>query len=73
MNKLIIWLIRKKFNLKKDEPFQFANQKDKTTYYTFTDNNIIKYYSNGKKRRSGVSLNYLLDNECKIIRGYFNL
>lgn len=69
MKRLIIFLIRKKLGLKKGQPFKFANQGSKTDYYKFTDTQILKVYHNGYHTRgSSVSLNWLLNDECKIIK-----
>lgn len=63
MRRLIIFLVRKRLGLKRYEHFRFSNQKGKATYY-FTSTNVMKmeyYYV----RPSSVSLNWLLDDECK--------
>lgn len=71
MKRLIIFLIRKKLGIKKYTQFRFTNQKTRDIYY-FMDSELIKIeYSNraksfGKHRPSGVSLNWLLSDECKI-------
>ena len=74
MKRLIIFLIRKRLGLKKYERFQFANQNSKDDYYLFTGTNLIKLI-NGRYGpeayvtvRSGVSLNWLLDDHCEVIR-----
>ena len=66
MRKVVIFLIRKKLGLKKYEKFQFVGQKTSAVYY-FTESNLMKYWRN-QTMLSGVSLNWLLDNECKIER-----
>ena len=66
MRKIVIFLIRKKLGLKKYEKFQFVGQKTSAVYY-FTESNLMKYWRN-QTMLSGVSLNWLLDNECKIER-----
>lgn len=65
-NRLIIYLIRKKLGLKKHEHFRFANQKSKDVYY-FTSTNLMKIWAFGTDK-SGVSLSWLLDPECEIIK-----
>jgi len=67
MRRLIIFLIRKKLGLKKFEQFQFVNQKSGAIYY-FTESNILKKNVNGKIEASGVSLNWLLHDDCEIVR-----
>lgn len=64
MKKLIIFLIRKHLGLKKYQVFQFVNQKSNAVYY-FTEDAIMKYWR-AHTEKSGVSLNWLLDDECEI-------
>lgn len=64
MNKLIIFLIRKKLGLKKGEYFQFDNQKS-TDIYWFTDEALMKD-EKGIVQKSNTSMNWLLDKECLI-------
>lgn len=66
MRKIVIFLIRKRFGLRKYEKFQFVNQKSDAVYY-FTDDNVMKRWRN-QTMLSGVSLNWLLDKDCKIRR-----
>ena len=68
MRAIILFLIRKRLRLQKHEPFQFDNQKDKTVWYEFWTEHLMKRYENGLAELSNVSLNYLLSSECKIIR-----
>lgn len=66
MKKLIVFLIRKRLGLKKYERFTFVNQKS-NTYYFFGNDSLIKVWKNsGKAEQSGVSLNWLLDDDCEI-------
>ena len=66
MRKLVIFLIRKRMGLKKREKFKFVNQKSDAVYY-FTDEFLMKYW-HGQTMLSGVSINWLLDNDCEIER-----
>mgnify|MGYP003299118574 CR=1 FL=1 len=66
MRKLVIFLIRKRLGLKKYEQFRFAEQKTNAVYY-FTEDNLMKYWRN-QTMLSGVSLNWLIDANCKIER-----
>ena len=66
MRKIVIFLIRKRFGLRKYEKFQFVNQKSNAVYY-FTGDNVMKQWRN-QTMLSGVSLNWLLDKDCKIRR-----
>ena len=68
IDKLIIYLIRKKFGLKKNETFRFANQKKEGIYY-FTDKSLVKTLHNGRVAlMSDASLNWIVDKDCKIIK-----
>lgn len=69
MKRLIIFLVRRRLGLKKEERFQFTNQKTKDIYF-FTDTELMKaeYITGGVIRPSRVSLNWLLDDTCKITK-----
>lgn len=70
----ILFLIRKRLGLKKYEQFQYANQKDTEVWYYIGPTRIMKVYPEpeceGLPRciLSNVSLNWLLDDRCKIIK-----
>lgn len=64
LNKLIIFLVRRKLHLGKNEGFQFDNQKTDSVYW-FTEDSLMKM-EHGHSYKSGVSLNWLLDKNCKI-------
>ncbi len=69
MKKFIIFLIRKRLGLKKQELFQFSNQKSSAVYY-FDDDAIYKINnwtpaSPSCLTESSVSLNWLLSDECR--------
>ena len=66
MKRIIIFLIRKRLGLKKEQPFIFSNQRLKEEYYYFTDDKIMKCNIHGEIERSTVSLNWLLDDKCEI-------
>ena len=66
MKKFIVYLIRKRLGLKSYEVFRFVGQKSDATYY-FTEDAVMKIW-NGATEKSGVSLNWLLDDECEIQR-----
>lgn len=76
MKRIIIFLIRKRLGLKKFERFKFGNQKSPDNYYYFNDDCLIKkvYFDNGSSASvaSNVSLNWLLNGECEIIRLCFH-
>lgn len=70
---LILFLIRKRLGLKKGQAFQFANQKSEVDWYYFTSTRLMKccycsHYPEPMVRSSNVSLNWLLDDRCKIIK-----
>lgn len=67
MNKLVLYLVRKRLGLKKFELFRFIGQKSKTVYF-FADQRIVKVYRGGKEVPSRVSLNWLISDNCKIER-----
>lgn len=66
MKKFIVYLIRKRLGLKTYETFRFVGQKADATYY-FTEDAVMKIW-NGVTEKSGVSLNWLLDDDCEIRR-----
>lgn len=70
MKRLIIFLVRKKLGVKKGEHFRFTNQSSPYNTYYFTDDAVMKHLSwwTGEDRRSSVSLNWLLDDECEIVK-----
>ena len=71
MKHLIIFLVRKKLGLKKGEHFRFVNQSNPYNTYYFTDDAVMKHFSRWKGSddvKSSVSLNWLLDDECEIVK-----
>ena len=66
MRRFVIFLIRKKLGLNKYVKFKFIGQKSDAVYY-FTESNVMKEWRN-QTVLSGVSVNWLLDNDCKIER-----
>lgn len=68
MDRLILFLIRKRLGLKKCEKFQFAGQKNKDSYYYISDNAIYKEtHEVGYtiSEYSNISVNWMLSDECK--------
>ena len=63
--RLIVFLIRSKYGLKKWERFRFANQLSNAKYF-FGNGVLWKEFESGMIKQSGVSLNYLLSDECEI-------
>lgn len=68
MQRLIIFLIRKRLRLRKYQRFRFENQKSPTDCYYFTSRNLMKETARGYLHGSGVSLNWLLSDDCHITR-----
>lgn len=70
MERLIIFLIRRKLGLKKNEQFKFDNQRpEKKDVYYFTSTRLMKIVNgNGRVKESNVRLNWLVNKDCKIIK-----
>ena len=71
MKRLIIFLVRKKLGLRKGEHFRFVNQSSPYNTYYFTDDAVMKHFGRWKGSddvKSSVSLNWLLDDEYKIVK-----
>lgn len=67
IKRLVIFLIRCRLGLKKYERFQFNNQASKNNCYYFTSDELIKVdVDNCAVRASHASLNWLLNDKCKI-------
>ena len=67
IKRLILFLIRMRLGLSKFEAFRFANQNSDHDYYYFTSDCILKYTASTQNtRKSNVSINWLLDPNCKI-------
>ena len=64
MRRLVIFLIRIILGVKKYEKFRFIGQKTNAVYY-FTESNLMKCWHE-QTMLSGVSINWLLDRDCKI-------
>ena len=62
--KIVMYLVRKKLGLNKYQYFRFANQKS-NALYVFGDSSLLKIWR-GMTTPSGVSLNWLLDDNCVI-------
>lgn len=69
---IIIYLIRKRLDVKAYERFQFENQKSNSDVYYFGKCRLWKETIIGEginyTQSSNVSLNWLLDDRCKIIK-----
>lgn len=66
VNRLILFLIRKKLHLKKYQRFRFENQKSIYDSYYFTSSSILKIDEKKGIIDSNVSLNWLLNKDCAI-------
>lgn len=69
MKRLIIFLIRRRLGLKKHQMFRFANQsvENAESIYYFGKDDIYKI-EKGKTRPSSVSLHWLLNDKCQLIK-----
>ncbi len=69
MKRLIVFLVRKRLHLRKNQKFRFCNQKTDNIYY-FTSDKLIKIPEDTRRiprhEKSLVSLNWLLSDECEI-------
>lgn len=66
----ILFLIRLRLGVKKNEPFKFSNQKTDFEYY-IDSRRVWKVDNSGNGihiMQSNVSLNWLLNSDCKIIK-----
>lgn len=64
LKRIILFLIRIRLDLKKNEKFRFTNQKSNAVYW-FTSYGVYKYWY-GHTVPSNVSINWLLSDECEI-------
>lgn len=64
MNRLILYLFRKKLGVKKFEQFRFTNQKDPAVFF-FSSDRLIKN-TGYCLEYANVSLNWLLNDNCKV-------
>lgn len=64
MQRLILFLIRRKLHIRKYESFWFTNQKTSSVYWI--DHRGVWKYWHGVLEKSHVSANWLLDPECEI-------
>lgn len=65
MDKLVLFLIRKRLGVKEGQKFYFRNQKDKQDRYAFEGKRLVKYPSFGRKRNSSISLNWIISNRAR--------
>lgn len=73
MKRLILFLIRKRLGLKRNEHFRFANQASEKDYYYFARTYLVKmrwsnYWEKYITGPSNCSLNWLLDENCQIVK-----
>jgi hypothetical protein len=75
MRRLIIFLIRIRLKVKRCECFRFYEQRSPYDYYLFTNDSLIKMKYHKHKEcvwwetvPSSCSLNWLLNDNCKIIK-----
>ena len=69
IERLIVFLIRRRLRLKKYQRFRFANQKTDNVYY-FSEYMLIKIPEDkrpiSRAEKSLVSLNWLVSDECEV-------
>ena len=69
IERLIVFLIRRRLKLKKYQRFRFKNQNADNEYY-FTEYGLIKIFETPghmpRREKSLVSLNWLLSDECEV-------
>ena len=69
MRKRILKLIMKKLGVKEQEHFQFADQREEFIEYFFTLEALMRYNPETNEiKESRITLNYLLSDDCKIVR-----
>lgn len=69
MKKRILKLIMKKLGVKEQEHFQFADQREEFIEYFFTLEALMRFNPETNEiKESRITLNYLLSDDCKIIR-----
>ena len=72
LKKIVLFCVRRRLKVEKYELFRFTNQLSKNAVYFFNDDGLMKtWWSNGgnmhdRAVKSTASLNWLLDDECKI-------
>lgn len=65
----ILKLIMKQLGVKKGELFQFSDQREEFVEYYFTDEAMMRIDTKtGEVKESRTTLNYLLSDNCKIVR-----
>ena len=69
MKKRILKLIMKKLGVKDQEHFQFVDQREEFIEYFFTLEALMRFNPETNEiKESRITLNYLLSDDCKIIR-----
>ena len=69
MKKRILKLIMKKLGVKDHEHFQFADQREEFIEYFFTLEALMRFNPETNEiKESRITLNYLLSDDCKIVR-----
>lgn len=71
MRRFILFLVRLRLGVRKYERFQFTNQKSTKDFYYFNDDKLMKREHNASTgmfvlKFAQVSLNWMLDPECKV-------
>lgn len=66
LKRFIVFLVRFRLGLRKYERFKFCNQKT-DNWYWFDSCGVCKM-ENGRSCSSNVSLNWLLDKQCEVVK-----
>ena len=67
MIRIIMFLVRLKLGVKKNRLFRFANQKTEAVYY-INERGVIKLTNRVYERMSQVPINWLLSDECEVVK-----
>ena len=67
MVRLIMFLVRLKLGVRKNKLFRFVNQKTDAVYY-INERGVIKLTKRVYERMSQVPINWLLSDECEIVK-----
>ena len=72
LRRFIVFLVKRKLGVKNYERFRFVNQKSETDYYYFDCGcnlqKVIQGEFYNKNVRASVSFNWILDDECEIVK-----
>ncbi len=67
MRRFILFLVRLKLGIRKNQYFRFSNQRTSALYY-ICECGVMRV-DGANERMSNVSINWLLDDKCEILVG----